>query len=263
MLKKLLIGSMVLIIVVAGVASTYGVLAAPSTDEIQPLTTDNLSVETAPAGSEISAPQVDSYSHTMVTSQVTAEESVGLVFMYEEEKLARDVYTQLFNLWGQTTFQSIASSEQMHMDAIKTLLVNFGIATPELDAGKFSSPELQSLHDSLVSKGSLSVGEALKVGAEIEEIDILDLQVQINQTTNPDLLMVYNNLMMGSHNHLRSFTSVLTRLTGEVYQPQYLSLDLYESILSSAMGNGTAGGRTGDGTSGTAGSGGKGYRGGR
>ena len=198
-----------------------------------------------------------------ITVTLSAEEVAGLKYMREEEKLARDVYTQLFNLWGQTTFQSIASSEQMHMDAIKTLLVNFGIATPELDAGKFSSPELQSLHDSLVSKGSLSVGEALKVGAEIEEIDILDLQVQINQTTNPDLLMVYNNLMMGSHNHLRSFTSVLTRLTGEVYQPQYLSLDLYESILSSAMGNGTAGGRTGDGTSGTAGSGGKGYRGGR
>ena len=40
-------------------------------------------------------------------------ETVTLKFMREEEKLARDVYLYLFDVWGQWIFENIAASEQL------------------------------------------------------------------------------------------------------------------------------------------------------
>ena len=167
---------------------------------------------------------------------LTADESDSLVYMFEEEKLARDVYNALYALWGQPTFQNIAASEQTHMNAVQTLLVGYGIAVPENGAGIFSNPTLQALYTDLMTTGEQSLADALKVGATIEEVDITDLQSRLSQTTNTAIQVVYNNLMNGSYNHLRNFVKVLNRLTGEVYQPQYLSADLYQSILTSTNG---------------------------
>ena len=52
---------------------------------------------------------------------MSPEETAALLFMREEEKLARDVYNALYEIWGQNTFANIASSEQMHMDEVKLL----------------------------------------------------------------------------------------------------------------------------------------------
>ena len=42
--------------------------------------------------------------------------------MREEEKLARDVYLTLYDIWGTPAFNNIASSEQTHMDAVLMLI---------------------------------------------------------------------------------------------------------------------------------------------
>ena len=56
------------------------------------------------------------------SSELTIEEREGLLYMLEEEKLARDVYLALYDLWGAPVFQNIAGSEQAHMDSILMLL---------------------------------------------------------------------------------------------------------------------------------------------
>jgi len=160
-----------------------------------------------------------------------------LLFMREEEKLARDVYNTLYGIWGQPTFQNIASSEQAHMDEVKQLLDRYGLTDPALAPGQFTDPTLQALYDQLVAQGSTSLADALKVGAAIEEIDIQDLQTRLTQTDNADIQWVYNNLMSGSISHLNAFTGVLLQQTGEVYQPQYLSAEYYQSILTGSNGN--------------------------
>ena len=38
--------------------------------------------------------------------------------------------TDLYKMWGLTIFSNIASSEQKHMDAIKTLLDRYGLDDP-------------------------------------------------------------------------------------------------------------------------------------
>jgi hypothetical protein len=176
------------------------------------------------------------------TGELDTAEEDALIFMREEEKLAHDVYVFLYEKWGLSIFQNIASSEQSHTEAVATLFERYGIDDPASSVmGEFTNPDLQALYNKLIVQGSESLADALKVGAAIEEIDILDLQAQISATDNADILQVYNNLLNGSYNHLRSFTSTLLRQTGETYEPQYLSVSAYQTILEGMAGNGGQG----------------------
>lgn len=189
---------------------------------------------------------------------LSAAEIDGLTFMREEEKLAHDVYLTLYEQWGMPVFQNIAASEQQHTDAVLALLTQYGIVDPASAAtGVFNNSDLQALYNQLVAQGSQSLTDALRVGAAIEEIDILDLQERIALTTNSDIVRVYENLLSGSGNHLQAFAGALTRQTGETYQPQYLSQDAYDAILNGAHGsNGNGNGRSAD--NGSQGNGGNG-----
>ena len=71
--------------------------------------------------------------------------------MREEEKLARDVYLNLFDAWGLTVFENISRSEQQHMDAIEKLIDNYGLEDPVVDEesrGIYVDPDLQALRSS-------------------------------------------------------------------------------------------------------------------
>lgn len=236
-LKTLLAGILAAVIVVAIGVSAYSVFANGSISSPFQAATNNQVNGNSNAGNGAGTSVLD-----IPASDLNADETAALLFMREEEKLARDVYNFLFTTWGQTTFQNIASSEQMHMDEIKLLLDRYALTDPALAPGQFTDANLQTLYNQLTAQGSLSLGDALKVGAAIEEIDIRDLQTRLAQTDNADIQQVYTNLMNGSYNHLKSFTDVLLTQTGETYQPQYLSADLYQTIITSANGNGNQGG---------------------
>jgi len=174
---------------------------------------------------------------------LSAAEEDALTFMREEEKLAHDVYLFLYEKWGLPLFENIAASEAAHSKAVAALLDRYEIADPaSTSAGVFSNPDLQTLYTQLTAQGSQSLAEALKVGGAIEEIDILDLQERLAETDNADIQQVFQNLLNGSYNHLSAFASTLFRQTGETYQPQYLSLEAYQSIVDgSPAGNGSQG----------------------
>jgi len=182
---------------------------------------------------------------------LSAEELAALLYMREEEKLAHDVYVTFYVQWGLPLFQNISQSEQTHTEAIKTLLDRYGLADPGTsEVGAFTNPDLQALYNDLVARGSQSLAEALKVGAAIEEIDILDLEERLVQTNNTDIQQVFNNLRNGSYNHLRAFISTLGTRTGEIYQPQYLSSEAYQAIISVDMQTGRNGNGRGNGQGG-------------
>ncbi len=163
--------------------------------------------------------------------------------MREEEKLARDVYLTLYDVWGLDIFWQIAGSEQTHMDAVGGLIDRYGLDDPAdgQGIGMFTDPALQALYDQLVEQGSQSLADGLRVGAAIEEIDILDLDRYLAQTSASDVRRVYENLTRGSSNHLRAFVSTLEGETGEVYQPQYLDPTAYADIVNGEMGHGGPG----------------------
>ena len=162
---------------------------------------------------------------------LTFQEEEGLLFMAEEEKLAGDVYSALNEVWNLRVFDNIGRAEQTHQAAVETLLERYSLAVPAKPAGEFSNETLQSLYNDLVSRGEASLEEALRVGAAIEEIDILDLQERMAQTDREDILLVYSNLKRGSENHLRAFVNNLER-RGIQYSPEHLSQEEYDEIIS-------------------------------
>lgn len=177
---------------------------------------------------------------TVDYGELRAAEAQGLLFMREEEKLARDVYLALYDQWGMNIFQNIAASESAHTQAVGDLLAQFGLDDPMAvdERGVFTNPELQTLYDQLVAQGSQSLENALRVGAAIEEIDILDLKEAMVGSDHIEIQMVYDNLLKGSYNHLRAFVDILNRQVGTAYQPQYLAVEDYQAIVNSGSGRG-------------------------
>ena len=163
---------------------------------------------------------------------LTAAEVEHLIYLREEEKLAHDVYVYLFDKWGQWIFQSIAESEQRHMDAVKNLLDKYGLADPAEGNGEgvFTNGDLQKLYDDLIARGTQSELDALYVGATIEDMDIYDLQGILSETDRPDIINVCENLMKGSRNHLRAFVGQI-ELLGGTYDAQYLTQIEVDDIL--------------------------------
>ena len=181
--------------------------------------------------------------------ELTDADIEGLLLMREEEKLAHDVYMHFYGVYGQQLFLNIANSEQSHMDAVLVLLDGYGIEDPVLDGeGVFANEELSALYNSLIEKGSVSLTEALTVGATIEDLDIKDLQTWLDGTENSDIIRVYENLLKGSENHMRGFVRNLEALNGS-YVPQYISVEEYDAILaaSNSMGYGAGGQGMGNG----------------
>ena len=169
---------------------------------------------------------------------LSAAESASLIFMREEEKLAQDVYTQLGTVWGSQSrvFGNIARSEATHTEAIRQLLLRYTLADPAatLAAGVYQNASLQTLYTQLVAAGTPALVEALKVGAAIEEIDIIDLNKALLEIDNQDIVLVYQNLLKGSRNHLRAFVNALAG-QGVTYAPQYMALADFQAIISTPM----------------------------
>lgn len=247
MLRNILIGIFSAILVVAIGTAAYNVIGVQAQA--------GAPVATTSASPDVPVQTQDNHDHAaelaaIPVSELSAEEAAGLLYMIEEEKLARDVYTVLYATWNIPTFQNIAASEQMHMDAVKSLLDRYGLTAPALAPGSFADASLQNLYTALVAQGVQSAADALKVGAAIEELDIIDLQTRLAQTDNADIQMVYNSLISGSNNHLKAFTNALLNQTGEIYQPQYMTPEMYAAALAVTQGNGFAG-TNGNGTQGT------------
>ncbi len=68
------------------------------------------------------APSNESIDSLTLSQQLTSAEMEGILFMREEEKLARDVYLYLYEIYPLRPFLNISKSEQAHMDAIKYLI---------------------------------------------------------------------------------------------------------------------------------------------
>lgn len=181
---------------------------------------------------------------------LTETEIAGLIWMREEEKLAGDVYRYLYEQWGSSVFSNIAESENLHVQSVQAILNAYGIEDPaKAEAGQFSDPDLQALYDQLIAQGSKSLEAAYMVGGAIEEIDILDLEERIAQTDNADIILVYENLMAGSENHLRAFVRVYENQILQSYAPQYLTQAYYDEIMAgeSGLGQGIGGQGAGQG----------------
>lgn len=135
------------------------------------------------------------------TATLSESETEMLQEMQQEERMAKEVYQALDEIYGSqtNTFARIASSEQNHENAVGRLL---SVQSEGLG-------EYESLAEDLIARGSFSLADALQVGVDIENLDIADLQEKIATTENTRIIRVLGNLERGSSHHLSAFTAEL------------------------------------------------------
>ncbi len=194
---------------------------------------------------------------TQLTAVLDFNEETHLVFMREEEKLARDVYTRLGMLYPDSdVFGTIDDSEQRHTDAVKQQLESYGIEDPSTNdnTGVFTGADygdyFTEKFDYLVDLASASELDALYVGAFIEELDMRDIhrcpaviveldngveseeECGLDYTDQPDIITLYDSLIEGSENHLRGYVHAIEAIIGEgAYTAQVLTQEEVDEIL--------------------------------
>jgi hypothetical protein len=152
---------------------------------------------------------------SLKVTQLDENQKLIIYSIYEEEKVARDVYITLGNLYpSENTFANIQLSEQTHMDAVRNLCVKYGIDIPDVDqpVGDFSLEAMDALYKGFVAAGQTSLISALQVGIDIEIMDIADLGEALEYPNMPrDVQKVLTNLINGSISHLEAFTTAFER----------------------------------------------------
>jgi hypothetical protein len=164
---------------------------------------------------------------TIPTGTLTTAQADTLLFMREEEKLARDVYLALYDEWQNPVFSRIANSEQQHMNRMADMLFAYNLPDPvatDEPRGDFDNLTLLSLYEKLVDLGEENALVFLQVGAWIEETDIADLVDAIASLADdaPLLTRAYQSLLNASYNHLQCFVGAIETTSGEPYVPQDL-----------------------------------------
>lgn len=133
-----------------------------------------------------------------------------LLYLIEEEKLAHDVYTLMFQKYGATVFGKILESESTRQERVLALLQARNIADPRSsEVGVFKNQDLQTLYDTLIEQGNKNATEAYMAGVAIEEKDIADINTQLATATDQDVITALESLRSASENHLRAFNKQL------------------------------------------------------
>ena len=162
-------------------------------------------------------------------SNLTDEQKYTLAYMWNEEKLAKDIYLALNGLTPHQSLYNIATrSETRHEAAVESLVQKYDINITNLEnyeisyseeelralaPGQYSVPEVQELYDTLYAKGSQSLQDALEVGCMVEVTDVNDLDEDIEIAGDAeDLTIVFSFLRSGSYNHYWAFDRALKNL---------------------------------------------------
>ena len=190
-------------------------------------------------------------------AELDFNEQTHLEFMCEEEKLARDVYITLGSLHTDSpVFGNIDDSEEQHKSAVAGMLDKYGVPNPSTNdnVGVFTGEAwgwyFTEKYNELVLQGTNSKLDALYVGAFIEELDMLDINlcpaviVETDNgiddasecgrlyTDNSDIYRLYGYLLEGSMNHLRAFVLNIEKQIGEgSYKARVLSQEEVDAIL--------------------------------
>jgi hypothetical protein len=147
----------------------------------------------------------DSWTMTVLNE----EQKSKLQYLVQEEKLARDVYSEMLKIRWSKKFSNIINSEENHESQVARLLDVYGIVNPVqwLWQWEFVDSEFTDLYKQLVRSGSVSLASALQVGVDIETMDIKDIEEMMPLFANrADIQQVLNALLEWSKRHLAAFS---------------------------------------------------------
>jgi hypothetical protein len=158
----------------------------------------------------------------------------AILFMREEEKLARDIYLRLYEMWGAQPFENMRQVEERHMAALLCLISKYELKDPVGDraVGSFKTHEFAKLYKILLKKGSQSLPDSYAVGAMLEVWDMSD-KIEIEEDLdNKDLIAVVEELRRSSRNHMRSLDLNLLE-HGMTFHPVSIAPTVYKNVTAS------------------------------
>ena len=123
-------------ILLAGIST---LLVASCGSNSSPVVEESNLLDVSPTGSSSANLNLWNLIDTLPYEALSDDELAALDFMREEEKLARDVYQYLYDIWGVRIFVNIAESEQTHMDAVLRVIHKYSLADPA--EGKLSATD--------------------------------------------------------------------------------------------------------------------------
>ncbi len=170
-------------------------------------------------------------------SNLTQEIIDSLAYMGNEERLAYDIYTVLYDYHyddGITIKQlaNIPKSERQHVEIVQSVIQKYNIDTDNLTdvptpvadqnvsfedmpTGVYDIVAIQELYDMLYDKGIASQQDALEVGCMVEVVDIDDLDefiLQAEASNATDIVAAFNILRDGSYRHYWAFDKGLKNI---------------------------------------------------
>ena len=163
-------------------------------------------------------------------SRLTQGLKDSITYMYNEEKLAKDIYLNVYKTQPLKQLYNIATnSEVKHEEMVNQLAIKYDLNStlyPDTQApydkkslesytsGHYPVVEVQELYDMLYDKGIQSKQNALEVGCMVEVIDIEDLDkyiAQAKEANAEDVLTIFDFLRKGSYKHYWAFDKGLKK----------------------------------------------------
>jgi len=172
-------------------------------------------------------------------STLTQDLKDAISYMGNEERLAYDVYTNIYNYHAENNgldimqLKNIADrSETKHIQIVQSIVrkydlseenltnvtiavANSNTAFEDLPSGVYDIPAIQNLYDVLYAKGIQSQQDALEVGCMVEVTDITDLDEKIiiaQESNATDVFDAFTVLRDASYNHYWAFDNGLQNI---------------------------------------------------
>lgn len=160
--------------------------------------------------------------NSLPAATLNDEQKQLLVFMWNEEKLAKDVYLALNQIHPSQQMSTIATrSEAKHQESVRALLEKYNLSVWEplnpsagysdaaasaVAPGTYTVAAVQTLYNTLYAKGTASARDSMEVGCMVEVTDVNDLTRDLPLVGNLlDATTVFENLRAGSYNHYWAF----------------------------------------------------------
>jgi len=172
------------------------------------------------------------------TSILSPELKNSLSYMGNEERLAYDVYQNLYKYHlteSATEIKQLKNisekSEIKHIGIVQDIVKKYNLSEEDftnvtdglnlrdstveaMPSGQYDIEKIQILYNALYAKGIVSTNEALMVGCMVEVTDIEDLDKYIVLAENSnatDIVEAFNVLRDGSYNHYWAFDNGLKK----------------------------------------------------
>lgn len=160
------------------------------------------------------------------------EEKESVKYVVESEKLSRDMYLKLYEIWELEIFNASHKIDITHFNAIKLFAINEKIVEEGFNGkpGVYSSPYFNRLYKDFSETANKSFYDALYVAATMEEMAIFDIMEYEVNTKNKELAKLLLDLKYGAMGNLRKLNKEILKY-GVSYEGKYLEPALLKRIL--------------------------------